>query len=123
MAKQKMSEETRALVVERDHGMCVVCGDPLPENWPGFSVHHRKPRSSAEPNLNSPANLAAICGSGTTGCHGWVHAHPEQSYEFGFLVPRGMDPAKWAIEHASHGAVYLLDDGSWMPVPIEPEAS
>ena len=41
--------------------------------------------------LNEPNNLMTVCGSGTTGCHGMIHANPEQSYAYGWLVHPWVD--------------------------------
>lgn len=32
-------------------------------------------------------NLVLLCGSGTTGCHGWVHANPTRAIAVGLIVP------------------------------------
>lgn len=34
-----------------------------------------------------------LCGSGTTGCHGWVHGHPREAYRLGLLVHSWHEPA------------------------------
>lgn len=79
----------RAAVLERDGG-CLRCGGPLGLY---YSLHHRKGRGGQAPH--SMANIVALCGSGTTGCHGWVHARPEESYRTGWLVKRlGADDPK-----------------------------
>lgn len=79
----------RAAVLERDGG-CLRCGGPLGLY---YSLHHRKGRGGQAPH--SMANVVALCGSGTTGCHGWVHARPEESYRTGWLVKRlGADGPK-----------------------------
>lgn len=40
------------------------------------------------PGVNLPSNLLTLCGSGTTGCHGWVEAHPAWATAHGWSVPR-----------------------------------
>jgi hypothetical protein len=52
------------------------------------------------------------CGSGTTGCHGYLHAHPEESRENGWLVSGWGDPASTPalIWHGGVRAMFLLDD-------------
>ena len=41
---------------------------------------------------HSPANIVELCGSGTTGCHGWVHQHVKEAERLGLIVPLGADP-------------------------------
>lgn len=55
-----------------------------------YSIHHRLLRSQG--GTNAPANLLTLCGSGVTGCHGWVHANPGIAYELGLLVHPWDDP-------------------------------
>lgn len=45
------------------------------------------------PELNTPANLVVICGSGTTGCHGRVESQRSEAYADGLLLHDGQDPA------------------------------
>lgn len=45
---------------------CVICGSVH------FSIHHVLKRSQGGDDVR--ANLVALCGSGTTGCHGAVEA-------------------------------------------------
>jgi hypothetical protein len=68
--------------------------------------------------VNLPANLVLLCGSGTTGCHGWVEAHRAAATRAGFLVPRNgrFVAADIPMEHAIHGWVLLRDDGYVTPL-------
>lgn len=59
------------------------------------SFHHRKLRSQG--GEDAPENLVLLTGSGTTGEHGWVHAHPIAAELVGLIVPPGIDPATWPI--------------------------
>lgn len=70
------------LVDARDGYCCVRCGASL-EVVPG-SRHHRQRRRDGG---HTPENLILLCGSGTTGCHGWVHANPRAAQVFGYIVP------------------------------------
>lgn len=45
------------------------------------------------PGINLPANLLTLCGSGTTGCHGWVTANPSAARMDGLSVSQHTDPA------------------------------
>lgn len=68
-------------VDERDRYACVRCGQPL--NVTPGSRHHRQRRAIGGHTL---ANIVLLCGSGTTGCHGWVHAHPREARAAGWIV-------------------------------------
>lgn len=81
----------RFLILHRARYVCEVCG-----MFPATNLHHRKPRGmggSRDGGVNSPANLLAICGSGTTGCHGKIESYRRRSYNLGWLVRRFQDPA------------------------------
>ena len=41
--------------------------------------------------LNTLPNLILLCGSGDTGDHGYVHAHPREAYEKGWLIHSWVD--------------------------------
>lgn len=60
---------------------------------------------TSDPNIHDPANLVVLCGSGTTGCHGWVESHRERAIEQGWLVPR-RDPRQ-------PGDVPVFAEGQW----------
>ena len=84
---------TVRVVWERDLGSCARCGTGLRFEGRGFgwSVHHRSPRGmggSKVPWVNLPANLVTLCGSGVTGCHGWVESHRDVATALGWLVSR-----------------------------------
>lgn len=74
---------TAILVDERDGGRCVICGAK------STNRHHRKPRRHGD---DTPANMLALCGSGTTGCHGWVTCHPKDAYANGWSIRANNDP-------------------------------
>lgn len=111
---------TRDVVWIRAGGRCEVCGNPL-AGVLGFSRHHRLPRrmgGSSRPELNTPANLILLCGSGTTGCHGRIESNREQAYAEGLLLHDGADPAAVPVLlHTIPGAfpalVYLTVDGCY----------
>lgn len=72
-------KKTREIVLERSEGRCEMCNQRK-----YLTVHHRKKRSHQGPW--SPDNCLALCGSGTTGCHGWVESHPNDAHATGFHV-------------------------------------
>jgi len=78
----------RMSVVMRGGGKCEICNKSL-NSVTYVSLHHRKPRKmggSKDMSLNEASNLMMICGSGTSGCHGYVESNREVSYENGWLV-------------------------------------
>ena len=98
-----MSNPTKkvcGLVDVRDDHLCVRCGASL--YGVEGSRHHRKLRSQG--GKNDTENLILLCGSGTTGCHGFVHANPAASRASGWIVRSGFDPATVPV---------LFPDGSW----------
>jgi len=101
-------KKARQLVRERSGGICEVCGSARATNF-----QHRKNRSQG--GAWSAANGLDVCGSGTTGCHGYMHAHPAESYERGWSVRSGEDPAEVPVQTAL-GLVLLDDEGGWMAV-------
>lgn len=105
------SRLTRQLVDLRDESSCVRCGRWLPGT--PASRHHRKRRSqSSRSEVHSPANLILLCGTGTTGCHGWVHAHPGEAREYGWLLRSTDDPETTPMLHRLYGWVTLDDTGN-----------
>ena len=102
------SRKTRRLVIDRDGGVCRMCGRA------GTNVHHRRPRGmggTRDPETNSPANLVLLCGSGTTGCHGWIESHRAEAMAAGWLVSKWADPSTTPIK-TSRGVIRLTDHGT-----------
>lgn len=68
----------RTAVKERDNGVCQRCG-VINEQ---MHAHHKATRG-AHPELKYDlSNGITLCNS----CHTWVHHHPKESYESGWLV-------------------------------------
>ena len=107
-----VSPATRALVIERAAARCESCGSSA--QFLGWSQHHRRPRGAGgtkRPETNQPANLLLLCGSGTTGDHGFYESHRELAFEHGVLVRQNQDPSEVPVLY--RGAWVLLDnDGS-----------
>lgn len=78
------------LTTLRDGGLCVRCRrvDPM------LSVN-RDHRQNRRLGNTTVANLQLLCGSGTTGCHGWKTVNPKASNEQGWAVPSWADPEAW----------------------------
>lgn len=112
-----MSPDYRAEAWERDGGRCVRCGKPVHDFWPGFSCHHRQSRSVGPDTLE---NRITLCGSGTTGCHQYVHANPAESREKGWIISRFLKADELASTECWHhelGWVCFGADGSVNPWP------
>ncbi|MEU1550276.1 HNH endonuclease [Nocardia sp. NPDC005745] len=71
----------RHIVTERCGGQCERC------RAPGVTMHHRWKRGQGGPW--TPSNVIALCGSGTTGCHGWVEHNPAAAHESGLWLFNG----------------------------------
>jgi len=96
----------RQLVAQRSNSVCEVCG-----NTPASNFHHRKNASQGGPWTAS--NGMALCGSGTTGCHGYITEHPEHARRSGWSVPSHADPLRTPVWLARHGWVLLNDNGTF----------
>lgn len=87
------SQKVARQAFERDGEACFRCRMPLLWEYRGsrFSIHHRRPRGSggtSDPVVNSVANALTLCGTGVTGCHGWVESHRTAAEELGYLIRR-----------------------------------
>jgi len=102
-----------ALVLVRDADSCARCGHGLSGvRGVDWSIHHRQLRSQG--GNNSPANLVALCGHGTAGCHGFAHKHPKRArLEGGWILRSTDDPAAYPVAHKLRGLVFLTHSGGW----------
>lgn len=103
--------DVRKRVYKRDAWCCVRCG--LFVMGQPHNVHHRWRRSQLGPD--SPENLILLCGSGSAGCHGYVHGHVTDAGTHGWLLKSGSDPAASGVDYAredgGYQVWYLLPDG------------
>lgn len=110
---------TRTTILMRDGYTCQRCGTAPGDAWPGINLQHRSARQMGgtnRPHICLPSNGVTLCGSGVTGCHGWVEDHPEKAEELGFVVASWADPATvpvltingWRLFHAD-GTVTVAD--------------
>ena len=114
-----MSDHTspRVIVPLRENWCCLRCGQWCKDR--PHSLHHRRLRSAL--GHDSVPNLILLCGSGTTGCHGFVHANPALSAQHGYLLSRySADSAETVpVKSWMWGYIYLLPDAT---VRLETEA-
>jgi hypothetical protein len=66
--QRKITKDVRAYVFVRENYTCRCC-----HLRPAESMHEIKPRSLR--GDISKKNSIAVCGSGTTGCHGFLQSH------------------------------------------------
>jgi hypothetical protein len=96
---------SNADIMERDGHRCARCGEQA------ATCHHRIHGNRAD---RRPSVLLAVCGDGTTGCHGWIEAHPRDSRTMGWTVSKhGRDPARvpvWMENGVLGRGWYLLAD-------------
>lgn len=104
----KAEMAARRLVRERSGGICEVCGAARATNY-----QHRKNRSQG--GQWSAANGLDDCGSGTTGCHGFIHANPAKSYAAGWSVKGAFDESSTPVRTV-RGLVLLDNEGGYEAV-------
>ena len=102
---------TVQLVVARAQAHCERCGTFLRgERGVDWSIHHRKKRSQRGPN--APSNLLALCGDGSSLCHGWVTEHPELAAMEGTHVKPWKNPLLVPVTTLRRPPRLLRDDGT-----------
>jgi len=102
----------RDVAISRAGGFCERCGVWVVGRL--GSVHHRRPRGmGGGRGLDTVENLVVLCGSGTTGCHGWVESFRAEAIADGWLVPRR--------SAAGPEDVPVWVDGHWFAVGKELE--
>jgi hypothetical protein len=112
--------EVVAAVHARAGGCCERCGLSIANGVRGsdYSIHHRDNRGtggSSNPEINAPSNLLVLCGHGTAGCHGFVHAHPSRSYDNGWLVRMGKTrPSEQPVLIVGDRRVLLANSGIYL---------
>ncbi len=119
MKSSVIPKKLRDDVLARDEFRCQRC-----RRWVGdrrwYSLQHRDPRGMGGPKLrHTMANLVTLCGTGTTGCHGYVESQRSESYEFGWLVPNGVTPEEWPVRRFGEKA-YQQPGDEWVSVEPHP---
>lgn len=109
-----VSPKQRVALRERAEHMCEV-RRPGCLHY-GTNAHHRK--NVSQGGTDELSNLLLVCGSGTTGCHGWITEHPGEAKRMGWSMWRSNDPpfvpvfyrGSWA-RLDNTGNVHLLKRG------------
>lgn len=100
----------RAVVKLRADDRCEVA---IPGVCQGavHSIHHREPygMGGRPGHVDSPAELLAVCGHGTAGCHGHIEANRERARAMGWLATRGTSAVRSVLYRGR--PVRLLADG------------
>lgn len=117
MADGAFSDKARAAIYECGGQRCLGCGRT------DLTAQHRDARGmggTSRGQIGSPANGIPACGSGTTGCHGWIESNPEWAELLGWRITSGSDPEaapfwsrfgwrRWRIEDDGFPSVVYVD--------------
>lgn len=82
-------QRCRRVVRERGQGWCELRLDGICLGR-ARNASHRTPVGQG--GKWSPCNVLDACGSGTTGCHGYIEHHRTWAYARGLLLPTGTIP-------------------------------
>lgn len=108
----------RETVLRRDGHCCQRCGISLYGR--DYSLQHRDARGmGGSKTKHTMANLVALCGSATTGCHGHVEAQPIESDRLGWSMPNGATPEEWPV--LRYGASWEQPGDIWVPGSPHPD--
>lgn len=114
-----MSEQTaRRTVMARNNGMCEAQIAGVCQGRATNYQHRKLRKHCARQELWLPSNGLAVCGSGTTGCHGWMTSgHVAEAHDWGWDVRSAWDPWEWRVwihnpNHVGGTWYFLNDDGS-----------
>lgn len=117
-----LEEKARHIVRLRAGGICEAA---IPHVCLGThdTTHHRRKRRYADTRWQA-SNLLGVCGSGTTGCHGYIEANPVWAMGEGLWLRESDDPHEVSahMRWANQRSWWLLDDEGmleWDGAPFE----
>ncbi len=105
--------DQREQILDRDGWCCARCGISIMGRL--YSIQHRQARGmGGRKGANTIANGVTMCGTGTTGCHGWAESHPAQARETGWSIRTISmdDPEQIPLTDLRGRVFFLTDDGS-----------
>ena len=102
----KIPKKLRDATYKRSGGRCDCCGLWMPQD--AFDCHHRQLRSHG--GKDEVENLLSLRHQ----CHMWLHQHPREATERGFMVHSWTDPADIPVRRYD-GRLYL-PRWTWEPV-------
>ena len=109
MSSGAFTPTDRAIIYARSDGRCCGCGASSP-----LTAQHRRARgmggTSSKATGQHP-NGVALCGSGTTGCHGWTEHHPYAAELLGWRLSYGDDPLEAPYFDRLYGWRMIEPDG------------
>lgn len=101
MPGNEIPTAARNAVITRDFNRCVRCSAP------GSEIQHRMRRREGGHGL---ANLVRVCHT----CHVWIHQHPTEAHEKGFIVKTWEEPSEVPLQ-SWRGMILLDDNGGITP--------
>lgn len=131
--KPRVADDVRAVVLARSGGRCEVAADPACRargrsltSVVGASQHHRLPGrmgGSKRASVHQATNLLQVCGSGTTGCHGWIESNRTVSLCNGWLLHGRENPETRPVLLHDGRRVVLTADGGYRPLGASTEST
>jgi hypothetical protein len=113
----KVPARIRDAALCRDGRCCQRCGISL--HGRDYSLQHRDARGmGGSKTKHTLANLVALCGTATTGCHGYVESQPIESDRLGWSVPNGATPEEWPVFR--FGASWEQPGDEWVKAEPHP---
>ena len=93
-----------------------MCEIAIPGVCLGRATNYSHRVNASQSGKYEPASALDACGSGTTGCHGCLHANPSEAYENGWLVKSWDDPLTREVLYRGR---WVLLDNEGAVVPVE----